>query len=214
MRAFCTDEQLGVVPRSYLRRTSVAIKDANSAQNIIACAGFQTIEPECAIVEFRTRGRRGIYGNLLFYQNDPNDRTFVRTYVTGLRKISGSFEIRENPVPEDGNCSNVGAIVIRPGAAPVIGVPVSSGASQTGDTVVLGNLGPKLTIPEGAQNYRETAASSYLPLFGPYNITGNSLVLVRDDNGQPWACGTIRRWHPFPETLIASISGYQESTKK
>lgn len=214
MRAFCTDEQLGTIPASSIRRLSIAIKAADSSEDIISCANFQNIEPECSIVEFRTRGRRGIYGNLLFYQNDPNDRTFVRTYVTGLRQVNGSFEIREDPVPEDGDCSELGNIIVKPGAAPVIGVPVPSDGIQTGDTVILGNLGPKLTIPNGAQSYRETVASSYLPLFGPYNITGHSLVLVRDDTGEPWACGTIERWHPFPVSLIASISGYQESTKK
>ena len=226
MRACCTDEQLGTIAENTLSRLSLAIQDANGGFNVIACESAQPINPECALVTFQSSRTRGIFGNLLFYQDDPNDRTFVRTYVTGLRQENASFIIRENPVPapvEDptrpgykirSNCSNttLGPIIMRPGA-PVVGVP-PSGSDQTGDTVILGNLGPKLTIPAGSQSYRETASSSYLPLFGPYNITGHSLVLVQDDTGEPLACGTIERWHPFPERLVASIAGYQESTKK
>ena len=117
----------------------------------------------------------------------------------------------EYKIQSDCSNSTLGPIIMRPGA-PIVGVP--PGSDQTGDTVILGNLGPKLTIPAGSQSYRETASSSYLPLFGPYNITGHSLVLVQDDTGEPLACGTINRWHPFPQRLVASITGYQESTKK
>ena len=226
MRACCTDEQLGTIAENTLSRLSLAIQDANGGFNVIACESAQPINPECAIVRFQSSRTRGIFGNLLFYQDDPNDRTFVRTYVIGLRQENASFIIRENPVPapvEDpqrpgykiqSNCSNttLGPIIMRPGA-PVVGVP-PPGSDQTGDTVILGNLGPKLTIPAGSQSYRETASSSYLPLFGPYNITGHSLVLVQDNTGEPLACGTIERWHPFPERLVASLTGYQESTKK
>ena len=226
MRACCTDEQLGTIAENTLSRLSLAIQDANGGFNVIACESAQPINPECARVTFQSSRTRGIFGNLLFYQDDPNDRTFVRTYVIGLRQENASFIIRENPVPapvEDpqrpgykiqSNCSNttLGPIIMRPGA-PVVGVP-PPGSDQTGDTVILGNLGPKLTIPAGSQSYRETASSSYLPLFGPYNITGHSLVLVQDNTGEPLACGTIERWHPFPERLVASITGYQESTKK
>lgn len=225
IRACCTDEQLGTIPFNKISELSLAIQGANGAPNVIACASAQPIDPECAIVTFMSSRRMGLFGNLLFYQSDPNDRTFVRTYVTGLRQVNASFVIRENPVPDpmpdparpgytiQSDCSNtsLGPIIMRPGA-PVIGVP--PGTDVTGDTVILGNLGPKLTIPPGSQNYRVTASSSYLPLFGPYNITGHSLVLVRDDTGEPWACGTINRWHPFPERLVASLTGYQESTKK
>ena len=223
MRACCTDEQLGTIAENTLSGLSLAIQGANGVFNVIACESAQPIYPECALVTFQSSRTRGIFGNLLFYQNDPNDRTFVRTYVTGLRQENVSFIIRENPVPApvrdptrpgykiQPDCSNttLGPIITRPGAQ---GVPLSS--DVTGDTVILGDLGPKLTVPAGSQSYRETASSSYLPLFGPYNITGHSLVLVQDDTGEPLACGTINRWHPFPERLVASIAGYQESTKK
>ena len=211
-RLFCTDNQLGSIRTSDLvnkqasQPVSVAFTDAASlSAPILACGELEAVQPQVARVEFQS-ANRVINGQIVFYQASPNDRTYARTYVTGLRGMNVRMEIRVNG---DGTCTSVsGASLLRkPGSSTtIIGRPV--GAVKTGDAVVLGNLSTKLRIPPGSQSYRVTTSTPYLPLFGPYSVVGNTLVLT-DANGQELACGLIVRWNDYPTGLAASILGYQ-----
>ena len=204
-RLFCTDNQLGSIRTSDLvnkqasQPVSVTILDGAA---ISACGELEAAQPQVARVEFKNSV---INGQIAFYQASPNDRTYARTYVTGLRRMNVTMEIRAGG---DGTCASVdgGSLLRKPGSSRAIGRPV--GVVKTGDAVVLGNLSTKLRIPPGSQSYRVTTSTPYLPLFGPYSIVDNTLVLT-NANGQELACGLIVRWYDYPSGLAASILGYQ-----
>lgn len=206
-RLFCTDNQLGSIRTSDLvnkqasQPVSVTISEAAA---ISACGELEASQPQVARVEFRSDNRI-INGQIVFYQASPNDRTYARTYITGLRRMNVTMEIRANG---DGTCASVprGSLLRKPGSSRIIGRPV--GAVKTGDAVVLGNLSTKLRIPPGSQSYRVTTSTPYLPLFGPYSVVNNTLVLT-NASGQELACGSIVRWNDYPTGLAASILGYQ-----
>ena len=166
---------------------------------------MEAVQAQVARVEFQNPT---INGQIIFYQAGPNDRTFARTYITGLRRRDVSLEIRAGG---DGTCDTVTRenldLLKKPGSSTTI-IGRSVGPVKTGDAVVLGNLSTKLRIPPGSQSYRVTTSTPYLPLFGPYSIVGNTLVLA-DANGLPLACGLIQRWNDYPTGLAASILGYQ-----
>lgn len=205
-RLFCTDNQLGSIRTSDLvnkqasQPVSVILLDGAA---ISACGELETAQPQVARVEFKNDV---INGQIVFYQASPNDRTYARTYVTGLRRMNVSMEIRTDG---DGTCASVAgtSLLKKPGSSTtIVGRPV--GEVKTGDAVVLGNLSTKLRIPPGSQSYRVTTSTPYLPLFGPYSVVGNTLVLT-NANGEDLACGLIVRWNDYPTGLAASILGYQ-----
>ena len=165
---------------------------------------MEKLQPQVAQVEFKSST---IFGQITFYQASPNDRTYARTYITGIGNKQVSLAIY---TLGDGTCdqaSNAG-IFRKPGPATrLIGRPI--GAVKTGDAVILGNLSTKLNIPPNLQSYRVTTSTAYLPLFGPYSIVDNTLALV-DANGALLACGLIKRQNDYPTGLAASILGYQD----
>ena len=204
-RLFCTDNQIGSIRTSDLyneqstQPVSVVVDDGGP---IVACGEIEPLRPQVAYTEFKSPT---IFGQITFYQASPNDRTYARTYITGLRNQDVSLEIREGG---DGTCNQLSPILRRSGPSTTpIGRAV--GAVKTGDTVVLGNLDRKLNIPANSQSYRVTRSSQYLPIFGPYSIVNNTLALV-DGDGDPLACGAIIRQNDYPTGLAASILGYQD----
>ena len=120
-----------------------------------------------------------------------------------------------NAVADVNNCSEaaLGAIHSKPGT-PVFGRPL--GSRKTGDSVLIGNLAPKVPIPLGSQSIFQPASSHYLPVFGPHSIVGRSLVVVEVTESGPvyLACGTIRRLSDYPDDVLASITGYQDDDTK
>ena len=202
-RVFCTDSQLGTVPFSYLRPLSVVIRDGVDNE-VISCAALTKFKPECAVARFQNRQ---LFGDVFFYQATPFDRTFVRSFITGFRQSNPRLLIRENAVPPNGSCVGLGEILRKQGPI-AFGVPITPGATLTGDSVLLGNLDPKIPISPDAQGLHSVSASSYLPLFGPYNIIGHSLSFETDEG--TIGCATIESLHPVPDDLVASILGFQE----
>lgn len=205
-RLFCTDNQLGSI-----RTSDLVNKKASQPVSVTillgaavaACGELEAAQPQVARVEFKNNV---INGQIVFYQASPNDRTYARTYITGLRGMNVAMEIRAGG---DGTCASVAgrSLLRKPGSSrPIIGRPV--GAVKTGDAVVLGNLSTKLRIPPGSQSYRVTTSTPYVPLFGPYAVVGNTLVLT-NANGEDLACGLIVRWSDYPSGMAASILGYQ-----
>lgn len=205
-RLFCTDNQLGSIRTSDLfnkqrsQPVSVVLDDGGL---VIACGEVEGLQPQVAQVEFKSPT---IFGQITFYQASPNDRTYARTYITGIGNKNVSLAIFTNG---DGTCDQArnAAILRKPGSSTtIIGRPI--GVVKTGDAVVLGNLSTKLNIPPNVQSYRVTTSTAYLPLFGPYSIANNTLALV-DANGALLACGAIKRQNDYPTGLAASILGYQ-----
>lgn len=208
-RLFCTDNQLGSIRSSDLfnKKSDQPVSVVLSMDGpLVACGALEPVQPQAAFVEFQNSP---INGQIIFYQASPNDRTYARTYITGIRRMNVSLEIRANG---DGSCENLGGILRKPGpSTKIIGRPV--GAVKTDDAVVLGNLATKLSIPPESQSYRVTTSTPNLPVFGPYSIVNNTLVLARDPNGDPLACGLIKRWNDYPSGLAASLLGYQEENR-
>lgn len=204
-RLLCTDNQLGSIRTSDLfnkyssQPISVIIDDGGL---VAACGEVEGLRPQVAQVEFKSST---IFGQITFYQSSPNDRTYARTYITGIGNRDVSLQILDKG---DGTCGSSTSILRRPGPLTTpIGRPV--GAVKTGDAVVLGNLSTKLNIPPNSQSYRATTSTAYLPLFGPYSIANNTLALV-DANSQKLACGAIKRLNDYPTGMAASILGYQD----
>lgn len=160
---------------------------------------MEPVQPRVAYAKLNTSI---INGNIFFYQASPNDRTYARIDIRGLRRQNVSLAIYSNG---DGSCNNLGTLLRKPGpSTTIIGRPVA--AVKTGDAVVLGNLSPKLSIPPESQSYRVTTSTPYIPLYGPYSVVSNTLALL-DANHQPLACGAIRQLNDV-EGIGESILGY------
>lgn len=149
-------------------------------------------------------GIKRIFGQAFFYQTDPFEQTYVRVFVMGLNGQAGYFQIRQLPVTQPGNCTGLGA-VFEPRPDFMFTTPLPP--VVTGDRVHLGSLKYKWTNITGAFVYRRVERSSYLPLFGPFNITGHALVLHRA-NGLVWACTNILRYYSLPVPNTPSILGF------
>ena len=140
-------------------------------------------------------------GQVYFHQSDPHELTTSRIF---LRVAPGGndnyFQIRHNRVTTAGVCNNLGAVYEPiPNFAPT--TPPSP--IVTGERVLAGDLRTKW----GGISVTTTRRSSYLPLFGPLNIVGRSIVLFRS-NGVPIACGNIERTSSSAGSTTASILGY------
>lgn len=220
-RLCCTDTQLGSVPFSTLYDPqngyflSVQIGGLQVVDQPIpgpdACAPLEKVRPQVAKA---TIVSQLMYGKIIFYQNDPLARTFIRPYLQGIRQRNLQLQVRRNAVVDKDNCSveALGPIHSKPGT-PVFGRPL--GSIKTGDSVLIGNLVPKVPIPVGSQRILNPGSSHYIPLFGPHSIVGRSLAVVEETESGPViiACATIRRLSEYPSGMFASITGYQDDDK-
>ncbi len=202
IKTFCADDQIGTMRQTDLMSLVLVIQ-ANNSDDILACSERVDVVPQAGFAFFQGPS---IYAYLAFYQADPHDKTFVRIFVRGLDGLGGYFEIREDPVPDNGNCSDLGGIYDKPGT------PVYSNAISSGGGIETDNLGPigrlehKFSDFEGQTSFSATESSSFLPLFPPFSIFGHSLVLY-NDNGEILGCSTIMRYHTVSNGM-ASLTGY------
>ena len=217
---FCTDNQLGTVPCSYFYTkkgnpptvTSLVIRDVDANNTILGCSQLgPPAPPQVAQCTFHSSR---FYGDFLFYQASPNDRTRIKTFLIGINGADVSLVIREGPTPDDYNCNELGPILQKSRILNQNGIgaaffprPVDGGI-KTGDSGILGSLGGILDIPAGAFSYRVKRTTNFLPLFGQCSIIGNSLVLVGAD-GTRLGCCTITRTTQYSNTEIASLLGFQ-----
>lgn len=211
---FCTDSQLGTISRSQLfdekninQRLIVRIGQSNGSALHLGCAALNLAKPRTATARFRTST---ITGDFHFYQDGPDDRTYIRPYLIGLNR-RGPFSLRifqgMGTESDPCNATLLGNVISRPGGA--FTNPVAMGGIQTSDSCVLGNLDAILPIEDEATSLRKATSTSNLPLFGPYSIIGRTIALVRADNTIA-ACGPIE----CPECSVGgrynSLLGYQE----
>lgn len=200
-RFFCTDNQIGSTPRSYLFDdgvTSVVAVVRDENDNLLGCANLEMVAPLVGRSQFRTSTA---FGDFLFWQTGPDDRTYVRAHLTGLRGDDFSLRIYASPVGMTGECNAtaLGGVYCKPGRIAVL----------PGTTATIGNLDTLLPLGAGQTSLRTTVSSSTLPLFGPYSILGRTLALVRDDTDEIVACNTIMRDEEYPPGELASLLGYQ-----
>ena len=175
---------------------------------IVGCQPWHPVGQLCARVNCIKRPRINI--DILFYQRDPGDRTYVRSYITGLDEEKAYLQVRRFPVADTINCE-AGGIFDKPRDALIHGA--AAGSNPTGDVLPVGVMEFKTTSPRGRQSLIKSDTTSWLPLFGQYSIIGRSLALV-DVNGNIATCCNIEPVvDPSPE-LIRSILGYQEQSNE
>ena len=209
-RVFCTDNQLGTVPRSYLFSESnpdqallVAIHDDSS--NPLACAAFEMITPITARAQLRYSS---VFGDFLFWQTGPDDRTFVRVHLTGLNREDYSLRIHCNSIPASGcDAEELGEVFSKPGGEFIL--PRTDDSPMTPDAGDTGNLDVLLGLPPGQVSVRTTTSTTNLPLFGPFSVMGKTLALVREDTGRIVACSEIMLQGEYPQGELSSVTGYQ-----
>ena len=202
-RNYCTDTSIGTSPRTYLvdenypnDRGTVVVTDTNNVP--LGCATLELVQPVLARAQFRGDGL--IYGDFLFWQYGPDDRTYVRSSLTGLRDENHALRIFSGD-----RCDRTGPVFTRPN--PVYRPPFSG--TPTHDVNDIGNLDTLLPLEPKQRSLRTTVSSSSLPLFGPFTVVGKTLGLVDEDTNRIVACGPIMRENDYPTGELASLLGYQ-----
>jgi hypothetical protein len=204
-RAFCNDDQLGLIPFSTMQRTYLVFENSGDGVQV-GCQPWHQVNQLCARVSCVKRPR--ISMDILFFQNDPGDRTYVRSYITGLDMEKAYFQIRRDPVENTINC-RAGGLYDKPRSGLILAA--AAGENPTGDVLPVGTMTHKTTSPAGRQSVVKQDTTSWLPLFGPFSIIGRSLAII-DVNGRAATCCNIEPvTNPSPE-LITSILGYQEQS--
>ena len=198
-RAFCNDDQLGLVPVSSITSTVLVI----SGNNHTVCAAWEPIRQHCARVTCTKRPR--IHMDILFFQNDPHDWTHIRTHITGLDGEAAYLQIRERPVDDQKNCSMAGGLLDinqGPGTLKIDAV--------FREPIILVTGALKINI-RGETSLRTQVITPWLPLFGPHSIVGRSIAIVSNSGDDIVCCNIEPMSDPSPE-LIRSILGYQEQS--
>lgn len=205
---FCTDSQIGSTPRSYLfddvhpeHSLVVAIREADGSP--LGCAQLEMVQPLTGRTQFRTTG--GIFGDFLFWQTGPDDRTYVRAHVTGLRNDDYSLRIYEEALEMGEPCTfaALGNVLTRMNGEFFLPPDAASGT--------LGSLDALIPL-DNVQFFRDTVSTNNLPLFGHNSILDHTLVLVRDPDPETIvACGNIMRQLDYPQGELASLQGYQDA---
>lgn len=208
-RLLCTDNQLGSIRRDYLfdkrhpeHALMVVIRDNEGRP--LGCAVLEMPAPQLGRAQFRTLS---VFGDFFFWQNGPDDRTYVRTHLTGLRGTDYSLRIFENTAIMTHPCDldELGNVFSKQGGEFILPANL-----LTNDAGAIGNLDSLLVLVEGQQSLRTTVSSSFLPLFGPYTILGRTLGLVNEETGVVEACNTIMRQEDYPQGELASLLAYQD----
>lgn len=208
----CSDSQLGTVPPEYLfdkrdpeSALLVVVRDASGA--VLGCSQLESVAPQVGRTQIRTRT---IAGDFVFWQTGPDDRTYVRAHVTGLRGRNYALRVYTNMVEGNKECTpeNLGDVFSKPGGEFVL--PGNLNGPPTNDASSIGNLDALLTLEEGQKSLRTTVTSSFLPLFGPYSIQERTLGLLNEMTGKVEACGVIMRDAEYPPSEVASLQGFQD----
>lgn len=205
--SFCSDSQIGSIPRSYLfddvhpqHSLVLAIRDPDGTA--LGCAQLEKVKPLTGRTQFATTG--GIFGDFLFWQTGPDDRTYIRAHVTGLRNDDYSLRIYENALMGQECTFNVlGDVLSRMNGEFFLPPDAESGG--------LGNLDALIPL-DNVQFFRDTVSTNSVPLFGHNSVLDHTLVLVRETNPETIvACGDIMRQMEYPRGEIASLQGYQDA---
>ncbi len=210
-RELCIDNQLGVTPRDYLfderyPQNALSVVIRNSSGQALGCAQLDMVQPLVGRAQFRTATA---FGDLLFWQTGPDDRTYIRAHITGLRGTDYSLRVFSEKLQMDETCSfeNLGAMFSKRGGEFILpGIP---NGPPTDDASTVGNLDNLLPLNPGDESLRTTVSTSHLPLFGPHSILQRTVGFVNEESGEVEACGVVMRQVEYPPSELASLLGYQ-----
>ena len=205
-RAFCNDDQLGLIPLSSIQDTYLTFHLPNGT--LVGCQPWHPIDQLCARVHCTKRPR--LHMDMLFFQYDPGDRTHIRSYITGLDNTAAYLQVRRDPVPDKLTC-DAGGLYDKPRLSnlrPIIHTP--AGDKPTGDALPVGTTQYKISDIRNKTSHIKQDTTSWLPLHGAFTIIGRSIALVDVDNQVVMCCNITHVTDPSPE-LIDSILSYQDA---
>ena len=204
-RAFCNDDQLGLIPLSSIQDTFLVFTLPDGT--IVDCAPWHPVNQLCARAKCTKRPR--LHMDILFFQYDPGDRTHVRTYITGLDERAAYMEVRRDAIPSKLEC-DAGGRYDKPRNGLLLGTP--AGDYPTGDALPVGTMQFKIADLRNKTSLIVQDTTSWLPLFGSFTIIGRSITIVGRDNRVLMCCNIEPVTDPSPE-LIASILSYQDAQR-
>ena len=148
--------------------------------------------------------------DILFFQNDPGDRTHIRSYITGLDNNAGYLQVRRDPVENKLVCG-AGGLYDKPRLSnlrPIIHTP--AGDKPTGDALPVGTTEFKISNIRNKTSLIKQDTTSWLPLHGAFTIIGRSIALIDANNQVVTCCNIENMTDPSPE-VIDSILSYQDA---
>ena len=202
-RVHCTDNQLGTVNMASIQPLVVRIADSNG--DSLGCAPFSRVQPLRADAQFR-----GIteFGSFTFYQDGPDDETYIRATLTGLSRNRTPYSLvifeGAGPLSDPCNRTQLNEVYRIPGRVLNLGF----NEILTADSCSIGNLQNVLPI-EGTRAI-QTTVSTHIPLFGHATVIGRTIGLL-DGNGDVIACSIIANsCTNCPRQGPNSLLGYQD----
>ncbi|KAK2722112.1 uncharacterized protein LOC136034475 [Artemia franciscana] len=172
------------------RQLYVVLFEDETSNNFLTCARLTELKPRKSQALFSSKG---IKGTVIFEQRSPFDPTRLELSLTGLNKTAGGFHVHEFPFSpplksDDLVCRNTAGHYNPFGWNPQDSPPPGKGSS---DMYELGDLSGKFGNLQGLDEKIESYYDPSLPLYGPYTISGRSIVVHYASDGGRWTCANI-----------------------
>ena len=204
IRAFCTDNQLGLVSFSTVDRAVLSIL-APLSNRIMECVQLEEQRPSGAIISFRNR--RGVsapvFVHVVLSQLTQFVPIYYRTYIIRLNGEAENLIVYDGDNPNYRDCTNLGDVL---GGASTVANPVTSNQFPAGE------IGPKIGGLLGKQELRGHGLTTSIPLSGSLSIIGRPVALTRSD-GTIWGCSEVKNYYNAPYLPPDDIEEYLDIWK-
>ncbi|XP_017889745.1 uncharacterized protein LOC108630767 [Ceratina calcarata] len=151
-----------------------------------------------------------IRGKLEFLQQSEYDVTNVELNLDGLDGKMNRYHIHMTSVESDLEfpCESTSLYETWDPFNVSTNVVPTPGEGTT-DQYKVGDLSGKFGTLENRKRYMTTFNDTLLPLFGPRNILGRSIVIHKREKNFRWACSTIERgYSPSEATELRAIASF------
>ena len=206
-KQYYTDTDLPLVGGDIsIASRSVVIHDANRAGERIACSNISVYQPLEAVANF---DENGISGSIQFFQQSPFDPTQVRVNLEGLSGNTDGYHVHVTPVGPDFVGSPTKCLGEYTGGHwNPINVDYMMVPPVTSDQYEVGDLSGKFGGLSGLNQISEVYFDQNVPLFGPYNIIGRSIVIHRP-GGDRLICSNIEHVRPVIQVVtLVNTTGF------
>ena len=200
MRAFCTDNQLGLVPFSTLNQTVLRIL-APLSNLTMECVQLEEQHPSGAIINFRNLSTQpAVSVDVVFSQLTQFHPIYYRTHIIKLNGDAANLIVYDGDNPDLNTCTNLGDVLGRKGTV---------ANPRTCDQFPAGELGPKIGCLKGKQELHTYGLTSSIPIS---DIIGKPVALTRLD-GTIWGCGKVQDYYNAPYSLPDNVVDYLDIWK-